>query len=486
MTLASSVGPARSVLDEAARLLRAVQPPVRSVRFWVVQVAVVSLALFHDVLLVDVPAHHEFTVSDSMTSALLLVPVIYAALNFGVRGAVATAVWATLLIGPHWALMEQLTRQHLVIEAGNLVILNTVAIVVGQRVESEQRARLQAEGALQSARTASKRYRSLFEQQPSPVIIADGSGTISEFNTAATRLLGPVPSGAQLRDLLGVDAAEVLGEDPPCLSLATVGGDQRLFLPTAHELEVEGGNHSLTQIILSDVTEEHRRQEEERQFSGRLLAVQEEQRRQLSQELHDEPLQNLVFLSRTLDDLGEHPDLPAPLVSTVKSGGDLAARTTTELRKVISGLRPPALDDIGVTSALRQLVAEVRTRGSLTVELRCEGSDARVSPEVRLTLYRIVQEALNNVVRHADAAHSTVRLRFGPTVRVTVSDDGRGIPQNLGAKGGPRYGLGLLGMHERATLVGGRVRVTPRRPHGTIVRATLPADGPYESPGPRG
>ena len=474
MSTTSAVTGVHDLPAEVRRALRVVQPPLRSVRFWLVQVGVVSLALFHDVVLVDAAPHHEFSVSDAMSSALLLVPVIYAALNFGVRGAVATAIWATMLIAPHWAFMDPLTHRHLVIELGNLLVLNTVAVVVGQRVENEQQARLHAEEALQVARTASRRYRSLFEQQPSPVIIADCSGVVSEINTAATRLLGAPAASARLQDLLGLSPAELLDDDPPCLSLRTPEGERRLFVSTAHKLEVENDRRRLIQIILSDVTEQHRRQEEERQFSGRLLAVQEEQRRQLAQELHDEPLQNLVFLSRTLDDLADDPDLPDRLSRTLEHGGDLAAETTTALRKVIHGLRPPALDDIGVASALRQLAADVRARTGLPVELRCAGDDSDLSPELRLTVYRIVQEALNNVVRHADAARATVRVRFGSSVSVTVSDDGTGVPADLGTQTGPAYGLGLLGMQERATLVGGSVRISARQPRGTTVRATLP------------
>jgi len=359
----------------AVRALRTFLPPVRSVRFWIVQAGVLSVALLHDIVLASIPgAGHAFGVPDAMTSAFLLIPVIYAALNFGVRGSVATAVWATALIAPHWWLMPDLSRTHLVIELGNLAVLFTVAIVVGQRVECEQRARQRAEAALATA-----------------------------------------------------------------------------------------------------VTEQQRRQEEQRAFSARLLTVQEEQRRKLAQELHDDPLQNLMYLTRALDDLSENPALNAGLVQRVRYGAELTTEAATALRKIIHGLRPPALDDLGITSALRQLVADVGKRGTLTVTLRCTGTETGLSPDLKLTAYRIVQESLNNVVRHAHARRATVKVQFGDPLTLTISDNGTGIPPTLGSAGGPQPGLGLVGMRERATLAGGTLRVTARSPHGTIIQATLPS-----------
>jgi signal transduction histidine kinase len=264
-----------------------------------------------------------------------------------------------------------------VIELGNLAVIYAVAIVVGQRVESEQRARHRAEAALEAA-----------------------------------------------------------------------------------------------------VTEQHRRQEEQRAFSGRLLAVQEEERRKLAQDLHDDPLQHLMYLTRALDDLSEDTSLPARLAQVIQHDGELAAEAAAALRKVIHGLRPPILDDIGITPALRQLVAEVRKRSTLNVILHCTGTENGLPPEVKLTAYRIVQESLNNVMRHAQARRATIRVRFANPLTLTISDDGRGIPPTLGSADGPQPGLGLIGMRERATLAGGTLRVSKRSPHGTVVQATLPSGQP--------
>ena len=188
-----------------------------------------------------------------------------------------------------------------------------------------------------------------------------------------------------------------------------------------------------------------------------------------------------MYLTRALDDLSENPALDAGLVPRVRYGAELTTEAATALRKIIRGLRPPALDDLGITSALRQLVADVGKRSTLSVTLRCTGTETGLDPDLKLTAYRIVQESLNNVARHAHARRATVKVQFGDPLTLTITDNGTGIPPALGSASGPRPGLGLIGMRERATLAGGTLQVTARSPHGTIVQATLPSAQPRPS-----
>lgn len=456
------------------------RPPVETARFWLVQAGILSIALVDEVLLDGLHIRLPFGVPSSATTGLLFVPVIYAALNFGRRGAIATAIWATIVVVPHWSLLHHLSAGHFWIEVLYLIILNAVAIVVGQRVESEQRARRRAEDALAAARSAEARYRGLFEEQPAPVIISNSAGLVTEVNTAATRLLGRPAAGLSLSELLNADVGTLLAEDPPCLRLAGPDGEDQIFVPTAHELTSADGS-GMVQIVLTDVTEQHRRRQEQEAFAGRLLAVQEELRRQVAHELHDDPLQNLIFLTRELDDVGEDPELAAGLACKVRRGSRIASEVVTALRKVISGLRPPILDDLGVLYALRQLAEESRVRSGLSIDLRVRGEAIRLSPELELTVYRVIQESLSNVIRHASASHVTIRVRFGERIVLTISDDGCGIPPAARRIGGPDGGFGLLGMRERVNLAGGALDVRPRRPHGTTIRVTLPFPRPQET-----
>jgi len=227
------------------------------------------------------------------------------------------------------------------------------------------------------------------------------------------------------------------------------------------------------------VTEEEHRAREQRAYAAHLVTVQEDERRRLAQDLHDDPLQTLTYLVRMLEQLSEDPRLPPDLAPVVRRDGELATVVVDALRTVIHGLRPPVLDDFGAVAALRQLVDEVRVRSHISIRLRVSGDQVRLSAQCELTVYRVAQEALNNVVRHSQATQARVDLRFGEQVVLTVTDDGCGIPASrTTSPGSDDGGLGLIGMRERVAQLEGSLEVRARTPHGTLVRATLPGTPP--------
>ena len=453
--------------SRALELVGRLRPPVRAGRFWLVQAGVLLVALLDEVVLDALGVQPPFEIPRSTITSLLLVPVIYAALNFGVRGAVGTALWATALMFPDWLFISGVTSADAWVEIGNLAVLNAVAIIVGQRVESEGQARLRAEGALRASEVAEARYRALFDEQHAPVLVTDAAGVVTEANAAATSLLGTGVPGRLLSDLVDTSVTAILVGAVPRLPV----GD-RVFVPTARTLEV-GSGERLVQIVLVDITEEEHRAREQRTYAAHLVTVQEDERRRLAQDLHDDPLQTLTYLVRMLENLTEDPRLPSDLARLVRRDGELATEVVDVLRMVIHGLRPPVLDDFGAAAALRQLVDEVRARHGITIRMRVSGDPVRLSAQCELTVYRVAQEALSNVVRHAQATHTLVDLDFGEQVVLTVTDDGCGIPafSTTSASAGSR--LGLIGMRERVNLVGGSLEVHPLAPHGTLVRATV-------------
>jgi signal transduction histidine kinase len=448
--------------------------PFHAGRFWLVQAGVLFVAFLDEIVLDVLGVQLPFEIPRSTITALLLIPVIYAALSFGVRGAVGTAMWATLLMFPDWLLIAGVTSANAWEEVGNLVILNGVAIIVGQRVEREGHARLRAEEALRASELAEMRYRGLFDEQHAPVLVTDADGMVTEANAAATSLLGAGVPGRLLPDLVHAPLTAVLAGVVPRLP---VGG--RVFVPKARTLDVGSGGR-LVQIVLVDVTEEERRAREQRAYAAHLVTVQEDERRRLARDLHDDPVQTLTYLVRMLELLSDDPRLPLELAPLVLRDGELATEVVNTLRTVIHGLRPPVLDDLGAVAALRQLVAEVRTRHGISIRLQVHGEQVRLSDRCELAVYRVAQEALSNVVRHAQASHTRVELHFGEQIVLTVSDDGRGILASGDSDGGsgPGLGLGLIGMRERVNLVGGTLEVRAREPHGTLVRATMTAEQP--------
>jgi signal transduction histidine kinase len=445
--------------------------PVRAGRFWLVQAGVVFVAFLDEVVLDVLRVQPPFEIPRSTITSLLLVPVIYAALNFGVRGAVGTALWATVLMSPDWLFIAGVTNANAWVELGNLTVLNAVAIIVGQRVEREGQARLRAENALRASEVAEARYRGLFDEQHAPVLVTDAAGVVTEANAAATRLFGSGLSGRLLSDLVDSAVTAILVG-----SVARLPVGDRVFVPKGRTLEV-GHGERLVQIVLVDVTEEERRIREQRAYAAHLVTVQEDERRRLALDLHDDPVQTLTYLVRMLEQLTDDPRLPPELAPRVRRNGELATEVVDALRTVIHGLRPPVLDDLGVVAALRQLVNEVQNRFGVSIRMRVSGDQVRLSAQCELTVYRVAQEALSNVVRHAQATHSRVDLQFGELVVLTVTDDGRGIPADGTSSESSGGGLGLIGMRERVTLLGGSLEVRSHGPHGTLVRATLPQAG---------
>ena len=458
---------------------RRLRLPVRAGRFWLVQAGVLFVAFLDEVVLDVLHVQPPFEIPRSTITSLLLVPVIYAALNFGVRGAVGTALWATALMFPDWLFIAGVTTANAWEEMGNLAVLNAVAVIVGQRVEREAQARVRAEVALRASEVAQGRYRALFDEQHAPVLVTDAFGTVTEANAAATSLLGTGARGRLLSDLVDTKVTAIL-----------VGAVQRLpvgdrvFLPTARTLEV-GSGERLIQIVLVDVTEAEHRLREQQAYAAHLVTVQEDERRRLAQDLHDDPLQTLTYLVRMLEQLSEEPGLSPAVAARVRRDGELATEVVDTLRTVIHGLRPPVLDDFGAVAALRQLVDEVRTRHGISVRMSASGEQVRLTALCELTVYRVAQEALSNVVRHAQATNIQVDLHFGEQVVLTVTDDGRGIPASSSTAASLGGRLGLIGMRERVNLVGGSLVVQAGKPRGTVVRATIvdPRPAPTREPG---
>ncbi|MEW2615498.1 sensor histidine kinase [Streptomyces sp. NPDC047880] len=200
--------------------------------------------------------------------------------------------------------------------------------------------------------------------------------------------------------------------------------------------------------------------------SARALLAQEGERRRIAQELHDEVGQSmtaiLLGLKRSAD------DAPEPLRKELQELQEITRESLDEVRRLARRLRPGVLDDLGLVSALTSLSEDFATHTRLLVTRRFDTDLPPLEPETELVLYRVAQESLTNVARHADAGRVTVALRgTGDGVELTVTDDGSGIEA-------PREGAGIRGMRERALLVGGSLEITPAPRAGTRVQLTAP------------
>ncbi|MFI5009768.1 MAG: sensor histidine kinase [Solirubrobacterales bacterium] len=214
------------------------------------------------------------------------------------------------------------------------------------------------------------------------------------------------------------------------------------------------------------------------------MEARERERTRWAREIHDETVQGLGALRLKLANARDLRDDSA-LHDAV---GDVLEGLGNEiegLRHLITELRPAALDDLGLVPALEALARRAQAIDGLDVQTEIDldlGPEERLDAELESTVYRVVQEALTNVSRHAKATQAVVSVRSDEgAIRVAVTDDGQGLPANgapLGPRGdGLQGGFGLSGMRERAELVGGELELSPAPGQGTTVRLTVPLAG---------
>ena len=203
------------------------------------------------------------------------------------------------------------------------------------------------------------------------------------------------------------------------------------------------------------------------------IEASEQERRRWARELHDETLQGLGGLQMLLSSALRGADAER-LRAAARDAVQQIGIEIANLRSLIVELRPPALDEIGLVPAIETLAQRIATSEGMTVEtniaLSLEDTE-RLAPEVESTVYRLVQEAITNVGKHAGAAHLEIELlKRDDDVLVTIRDDGQGFDPDA-----PVAGFGLVGMRERVTLVGGTVEIESQEGKGTLVRALIPA-----------
>jgi len=454
-------------------------------RFWVVQASVfclaigrllVTLAAFHS----SVPPEPELT-----TLALFLVPVIYASLNFETPGGLFTAGWAALLTLPRLAAFaSERVPVGIWADAMQAIILVVLAILVGQRVAAEKRARLVAEEAHQAHLRAEERYRSLFATGAAPVMVISSSGDVVEANPAAEAAFGQFAPlvGKRLIDVVGAEASlgvlgALLSPDDSTKISPTFRIPSQSALPDrivrlAATVFTTPDGERIAQVLLEDVTEEASRQAQAEAYASQVLEAQEEERRRIARELHDGPVQSLIYLCRRIDSVAASPGVPENERVAVKELRTITETLVEELRSISRGLRPSVLDDLGLVAALERLSEEFHARTGIEATAKVIGVPRRLGGNLEAVAYRVVQEALSNVERHARASHVLVEMAFHQMILgLRVVDDGLGFDPKAEVRAGA---LGLSGMAERARLTGGRLAVDSAPGGGTTVRVELP------------
>ena len=215
-------------------------------------------------------------------------------------------------------------------------------------------------------------------------------------------------------------------------------------------------------------------QESLHNYIGAITDGIENERRSLARELHDDTIQALIALNQRLQLSAFGPNNPSGKANTNELQ-QLVQQAVVNLRRIIRGLRPIYLEDLGLGAALGMLAKEINQAANLPVDFRTKGNEVRLEPATELALYRIAQEALSNVVRHAQAKNVWVEIDFQPSYfHMTIKDDGKGFTTpNHSSKMAQTGHFGLLGLQERAELINSKLEIFSSPGNGTIVSVHL-------------
>ncbi len=339
-------------------------------------------------------------------------------------------------------------------------------------------------------RTSEERYRELFENAHDAILVHKLDGDIISVNTAAARL-----TGYSVNELLTMNINALLtpeyrkassqilarmrdGEQVDQLyeqKIVTKQGTEAVLMVAANVVK-DGDKPVGFQYIARDVTQEKRMEENLRYYLKQVTRAQEEERIRIARELHDDTIQALVVLSRQIDDIatgttGMVPKTLAQLEHLREDTNNIMAG----VRRLSQDLRPPTLDRLGLIPALEWLAEEVRKHSGLIITLDVKGNERRLHPEAELLLFRIVQESLRNIWRHAQATEAKIDVETNSEIKIVIKDNGKGfsVPETIGdlAKAGR---LGLVGMHERVQLIGGTLKMESKKNVGTTITIEVP------------
>jgi signal transduction histidine kinase len=452
----------RTPTDSGEILRQVFHPPVREWQYWVIQLTVVLIAGLH----LSNDTGHDFVgaIPAGIPVALLIVPVGYAAVRYGLAGSAATSVLATIL----WLPDLIVPHGHLSADIIDLVMIDVVAIVFGQRIESERFARSRAERETAERIAAEQSYRLLFESNRAPIVVVDSSGRILDANPAARTLResandlhliqGAIEGGGSIVDLNGRTVRMSNGQDYR-IGIVDLPG------------RIEG---AATQLVFEDVTAELRESRRATEYARLVIKVEEEQRRRLARELHDEPLQLFLHLARRLESLGSKAGVPDGVSSGLDQARLQALDAAARLRVLARDLRPPALDRLGLVPALSSLLSDVEEETTLSTSISVVGDPVRIGADLELGAFRIIQESVNNAIKHANAQNIDITVGFNArTLELSVRDDGDGFEID-GIDEQSSSGMGLMGMRERAVILAGRLDIESVQGRGTTVSAVLP------------
>ncbi len=220
------------------------------------------------------------------------------------------------------------------------------------------------------------------------------------------------------------------------------------------------------------------RERERKIYMARVLEAQENERKRIAEELHDETIQTLLVMGNYAQNILYSKPNMNEIEKNAQYIKDAAVKAVEEFRRISRDLRPSILDDMGLVPALRWLIKRTSEENPVRTSFTVDGPECQLSPQMEINVFRIVQEALNNICRHARAEEAAVALVFNNgSLNIKIQDDGQGFyPQKDLSRFGFDGKLGLIGMRERVELLGGKLDIFSKPDEGTTILIHLNSD----------
>lgn len=476
------------------RILKVVSSPY----FWLVLAMFVVGVILHypqQILGIDSPSLLSFLGLErhAMERVFLLVPVTCAGFVFGTGGGLLSLVVALVIMLPR-AIFLSVYPADALFETGAVVITGGL-VNLWFHIHR---------GDIIRRRRAEEMLAKIVDSSSVPSFVINKQHKVTHWNTAVESL-----SGLKREEIIGADRqwkafynekrptmADLIVDEASEDEIASyypgkyeksdlvegayeaedffseIGGEGKWLHFTASPIRDSSGEVIGAKETLVDVTARRKAEDNLRYYLQQVTRAQEEERRRIARELHDETAQDLIILLRHINTL-------------TSKGAELPEELRQQTHKILDGvrrfshdLRPPILDDLGLLPALEWLTSDLNNSFNINIDMEVLGTTRRFSPEVELVLFRIAQEALRNVWKHSKASEARVTVEFGDDETVlTVKDNGQGfeLPEEIGdlTVAGK---LGLVGMQERAQLIGGTLTLQSELGKGTTITVKVPLD----------
>ncbi len=371
---------------------------------------------------------------------------------------------------------------------GNLI---GVAMNTSRLYHEREEASEQLKVSVQQLAVSEQKYRQIFENAHVAIWVQDMYGKITAANNYAAMLFGYA-----LSDFIGMDIRQFLSTEDLVVAraikedLLNGGGGvdsytqgivrtdgTKVYIRLTPNLISDNGHPEGFQFIGRDMTKEIRMQENQSFYMDQITKAHEEERLRISRDLHDSTAQTLIAILHQSEIFCKtNKKMPKSELDFVQDLNDKLRDLLKEIRQLSRDLRPSIIDDLGLIPAVEWLVEQQKSEHHIEASLKIVGPERRFSQEIEVTVFRIIQEALRNIARHADSTRVHVLIENGVSETViAITDNGKGfkLPASIGELS-RRGKLGLDGMQTRARLVGGTFDIYSEKDRGTTITVTIP------------